>query len=180
MENFIGEIRLFAGTFAPQGWHLCDGALLPISGNDALFSLLGTVFGGDGRTNFNLPDLRGRIPVGVGQLTGAWNYVLGVFGGAKTVAIDSDELPMHTHFLNATTAVATTGDPTNNVLATSNAAGYIGGANAYMTYLTGATTSAMSGDEMSSVGGGMIHNNMQPYTCINYIIATQGLYPPQS
>lgn len=181
MEYFIGEIRMFAGAFAPQGWSFCNGALLPIQGNEVLFSLLGNVFGGDGVRNFQLPDLRGKLPVGTGQLLGGNTYTLGGTGGGKIITIDTqDELPVHNHFLSVTTVPATTGDPANNMLAASNGAGYKDGVNLYIQPSPSAPLSAMDTDSMSNVGGGGAHANMQPYMCINYIIALQGLYPPQN
>jgi microcystin-dependent protein len=180
MDNFIGEIRMFAGNYAPQGWNMCDGTLLPIQGNQVLFSLIGTVYGGDGVQNFGLPDLRGKLPVGCGSLVEGMNYVLGGTGGSKTISIDTDELPAHSHSLNALTASGTTGDPTNNMLAVSNGAGYKDGVNLYTQLFSGATLSAMNTDSMSNEGAGQSHANLQPYVCINYIIATVGLYPPQN
>lgn len=185
MENFIGEIRLFAGTYAPEGWHICDGSLMSISDYEALFSLLGTVYGGDGRLTFGLPDLQGRIPVGTGKFpTSLNNYVLGAKGGTKASMVDQDELPPHSHTMSATTANATTGDPTNNFLASSNGNGYADGVNLYINIQggvlpTGATIATLDTDSVDQTGGNHTHPNMQPYICINYIIALTGLYPQQ-
>lgn len=180
MDNFIGEIRMFAGTYAPVGWHLCDGSMLAIQGNDALFSLLGTLYGGDGSVNFGLPDLRGKIPVGSGQLDGGSKYLLGAKGGMKDVTIDIGEMTSHSHTLNAANVPATTGNPSNNMLAVTNGVSYNDGVNLYVAPITGLVMSTMNANSITYTGGNQSHNNLQPCMCLNYIIATTGLYPPQS
>ena len=167
MEPFLGEIRLVAFAFAPRGWALCAGQLLPISQNTALFSLLGTTYGGDGMTTFALPDLRGRVPVGAGQSATGSGYELGSTGGKETVTLATNELPRHSHAVQASSGGATTRNPSNSVPAAGGA--YAATRNAKM-------SAAMIGRN----GGGQAHENRQPYVGLNYIIALQGIFPPQA
>jgi microcystin-dependent protein len=164
-EPFLSEIRIMSFVFAPKGWALCNGQLLPINQNQALFSLLGTTFGGDGRVNFALPDLRGRTPIHVGS-----GHTLGERGGEQAHTLSIAELPTHTHVLSATTAVSTTNTPaTNLMLAQSTAADlYAGGAGNLV---------AMSPAAISNVGGSQAHLNMQPFLILNFCIALQGIFP---
>jgi len=172
MDPFVAEIRLFPGNFAPKGWALCNGQLLPISQNTALFSLLGTTYGGNGQSNFALPNLQGRAPMHPRQGPGLSLHDLGEAGGAETVALAVAEIPPHSH--NATLAgaatPATTADPQNNLPATT----------AENTYGSRGTPVDMAASSLSSVGGSQPHNNMQPYLTLNFIIALQGVYPPRS
>jgi microcystin-dependent protein len=174
-DPFIGEIRMFAGNFAPRGWALCDGQILPISGNDALFSLLGTTYGGDGRTTFALPDLRGRAPIHAGTGPGLSHRILGQKGGEETVPLTINHLPSHTHTaqLNADSTVATSDKP-QSALPARNA----GSTPQYGT--TPNTTLNGSSISINSAGGNLAHQNMQPYITINYIIALQGIYPSRN
>ncbi|EXG77861.1 microcystin-dependent protein [Xylanibacter oryzae DSM 17970] len=181
MDPFLGEIRLFAGNYAPQGWHICDGSSLPISQNEALYSLIGTTYGGDS-VNFNLPDLRGKVPVGKGQLLGGANYVLAAKGGTSQVQLNATNNPPHTHLLNAVQVNGTTSDPTGNkVLAKSVLKDNTVYANVknYDTLPSGTTEpdSPLNANAIQAQGNSMPHNNMMPYTVMNYIIALEGIYP---
>ncbi|GFN33781.1 phage tail protein [Paenibacillus xylaniclasticus] len=170
MEPYIGEIRMFAGNFAPSGWHICDGSILPISENEALFSLIGTTYGGDGQTTFALPDLRGRVPVGQGMnsATGT-TYTLGQKAGTETVTLTSNELPAHIHGVVASSAVTT-----------SHPQGAVWGTGDTVQYVAPSTSGApMLASAVSVAGGGQPHDNMMPYLPIGYIIALEGIYPTQ-
>jgi microcystin-dependent protein len=164
MEPFIGEIRLVPFNFAPRGWALCAGQMLSISQNTALFSLLGTTYGGDGRTTFALPDLRGRVAVGTGQPAVGSDYPLGATGGQEAVELMTPQLPAHSHPVNASSAAATSKSP---------AGAYPAGGGAY----TGARNVRMKNAMIALTGGGEEHENRQPYLSLNYIIALQGIYP---
>ena len=166
---FIGEIRLFAGTFAPRGWAFCDGQLLAISQNNALFAILGTTYGGDGRTTFGLPDLRGRAPVHFGNGPGLANVSLGQGFGAETATLTANQLPAHSHTLQGSTNPATQSDPTNNVLGSPQ------GDNIYAA--AGGTQVAMHADSIGNTGGNQSHQNMQPSIGINCIISLTGTFP---
>ena len=167
MDPFIGEIRLVPFNFAPRGWALCAGQLLPINQNQALFSLLGTEYGGDGRTTFALPDLRGRVPLGAGQPVTGSSYALGATGGQETVKLTTGQLPGHAHPVHANSAAGTTKNP---------ATAYPAGGGAYAANRNVRMKPAMIG----RTGGGGEHENRQPYLSLNYIIALQGIYPAQS
>ncbi len=163
-EPFLSEIRLMSFVFAPKGWALCNGQLLPINQNQALFSLLGTTFGGDGRVNFALPDLRGRVPIHVGSA-----HTLGERGGEQAHTLSIAEIPTHVHTANATTAVATTNNPTTSVmLAQSTAADLYG---------TASNLQAMAPNAITNVGGSQAHLNMQPFLTLSFCIALQGIFP---
>ncbi len=161
-EPFLSEIRIFSFGFAPRGWALCDGQLLPINQNQALFSLLGTTFGGDGRVNFALPDLRSRLPIHVGN-----GHVLGERGGEQAHTISQAELPTHTHSLMANAANSTTPVPSANYLAA--AAIYESAANGPLTTL--------SPTSITPIGGSQAHLNMQPFLTLSFGIALQGIFP---
>jgi microcystin-dependent protein len=164
MEPFIGEIRLVPFNFAPKGWAICAGQMLPINQNQALFALLGTTYGGDGRTTFALPDLRGRVAVGAGDLPGGSSYALGATGGQETVELTTGQLPGHSHHVNASSAAATTKSP---------ATAYPAGGGAY----AGQRNVRMKAAMIGLTGGGEEHENRQPYLGLNYIIALQGIFP---
>jgi microcystin-dependent protein len=164
MEQFVGEIRLVPYNFEPQGWAFCAGQLLEISQNTALFSLLGTTFGGNGETTFGLPDLRGRVPVGVDEGAAGADDFLGATGGVETVRLTTSQLPAHSHPVRARNDGATTIDPSNGVPAA-------GGAYA------AAPNATMSAATIGTSGGGSAHENRQPYVSLNYIIALQGAFP---
>jgi microcystin-dependent protein len=164
-EPFLSEIRLFSFEFAPRGWALCNGQLLPINQNQALFSLLGTTFGGDGRVNFALPDLRARVPIHVGN-----GAVLGQKAGEQAHTLSISEVPQHAHVVNATTGVATTSTPANTLLtAQSSAASLYASADSNL--------QAMAPAAVSNVGGSQAHLNMQPFLTLSFCIALQGIFP---
>lgn len=167
----IGEIRLFAGNFAPRGWAFCDGQVLSIAQNTALFSILGTTYGGNGQTTFALPDLRGRASIGPRQGPGLSSYALGEPGGQETVTLTTTQIPAHNHTLNVNNGVGTTTSPVNAVPAVSASrdSEYASTANATM-----ATTA------IGNAGGSQPHENRQPYLAINYIIALVGLFPSRN
>ena len=165
---FLGEVRVFAGSFAPAGWVLCNGQLLSIPANTALYSLLGTAYGGDGVTTFAVPDLRGRAPLHAGQGPGLSNYVRGQIGGAETVTLTTASLPSHTHPAGGSTANGAADTPAGGVPARAPSAIPLYGASADTNLAPGAVASA---------GGGQAHNNMQPFLALNFIIATAGIFP---
>jgi microcystin-dependent protein len=167
MDTFIGEIRLVAFNFAPKGWAICAGQLLPINQNQSLFALLGTYYGGDGRTTFALPDLRGRVAVGAGQAPAGSDYPLGAAGGEETVKLTTRQLPAHAHPVQASSAAATTKSP---------AAAFPAGGGAYAASQNVRMKPAMIG----RTGSGDQHENRQPYLGLTYIIALQGIFPAQS
>jgi microcystin-dependent protein len=169
-EPFIAEVKLFAGNFAPRGWAFCNGQILSIAQNTALFSLLGTTYGGNGTTTFALPDLRSRSPISAGQGPGLPNYQLGQTGGVAAVTLLAGQLPAHNHSLAAAGA-ATTGTPSSGVaLATTATAKVYRGP-------TNLTTMALP---LTSTGGNQAHENRQPYLGLNFIIALQGIYPSRN
>lgn len=168
MTYTLGEIRIFAGNFAPAGWAFCDGALLPIAENETLFNLIGTTYGGDGQATFALPDLRGRVPMHQGESAGQ-TRTLGERGGVEQVTLTPPELPQHSHALLASTRAGTANRPESNVLA----------AGKYR-YVEDVVTTGLSPSAVSPVGGGQPHDNMQPTMAINYIISLYGIYPAQS
>lgn len=161
-EPFLSEIRLMSFGFAPKGWALCDGQLLPINQNQALFSLLGTTFGGDGRVNFALPDLRGRVPIHVGS-----GHTLGERGGEQAHTLSISEIPTHTHVLNCTAVGATLDSVTGNIAAQPTTA---------QIYGNGALA-AMNAGAIANTGGSQAHLNMQPFLTLNFSIALQGIFP---
>ncbi|MEZ4385631.1 MAG: tail fiber protein [Nannocystaceae bacterium] len=163
MEGMIGEIRLFAGNFAPRSWAFCEGQLLPISQNSALFSILGTMYGGDGRTTFALPDLRGRAPIGVGHGPGLSDIRQGEKGGAEQVTLTTSQLPSHNHQLRVSTNDGNTKEASQGYLAPGN-------------YATSANASAPAG-AITNTGGNLPVPIVQPYLGLRYIIAVQGIFP---
>lgn len=168
-EPFVGEIRMFAGNFAPRGWAFCDGQLLAVSQNDALFSLLGTIYGGDGRTTFGLPDLRGRIPIHAGQGPGLSNRRLGSKAGAEKVTLTTNQLPSHNHGnLQGTGATANSTSPSGRVT---------GSVPNGLIYRESTPDSNMASTLITNTGGSRSHTNLMPFLCINFIIALVGIYP---
>lgn len=173
-DQFIGEIRIFAGNFAPKGWAFCNGDLIPISQNTALFSLLGTTYGGDGKTNFALPDLRGRAPMHQGTGPGLTQRILGDADGVASVTLLPTQMPAHTHQAGCVTTQSNEANPSNAVWAANNAGGKGGGA---ATGYQPTANTAMNPAAIAPSGGSQPHNNMQPYLGINFIIALQGEFP---
>lgn len=170
-EPFVGEIRMFGGNFAPRGWAFCDGQLLAVSQNDALFSLLGTIYGGDGRTTFGLPDMRGRLPIHSGDGPGLSKRRLGAKGGGEKVTLTVNQLPSHTHPLKASQNPATVSNPQGAVL---------GAGNGVEMYTGDAADSNFASSAVTSVGGSRSHTNLMPFLCINFIIALFGIYPSRN
>jgi microcystin-dependent protein len=170
-EPFVGEIRMFGFGFAPQGWALCNGQLLPISQNQALFSLLGTTYGGDGRTTFALPDMQSRVPVCQGQGPGLSSYAEGQAGGAETVTLAAGQMPGHTHPVKASSSAAGSDQPGGRVLARSASHIYIAEPD---------TSTVMNADMLGGAGGGQPHGNIQPYLAVNFCIALSGIFPPRN
>jgi microcystin-dependent protein len=165
-QPFVGEIRMFAGNFAPAGWMFCEGQLLPISENEILFQLIGTTYGGDGQSTFALPDLRGRIPLHFGN-----SFILAETGGAEQVTLTVSQIPAHSHPLLATSTVATDQNASNNLLSQ---------ASLFFPYINVAPSLAMAPASISGVGGSQPHNNFQPYLCVDFIISLFGLFPSQT
>jgi microcystin-dependent protein len=165
-QPYVGEIRMFAGNFAPVGWMLCDGQLLPIAENEVLFQLIGTTYGGDGQSTFALPDLRGRLPMHVGNGAGT-----GEMAGVETVTLSVQQLPTHTHPLLGSQDIANSPNPGNNVLARSPQVN---------AFVNASPSIAMSPQFISGVGGSQPHDNFQPYLCVNFIISLFGIFPSQT
>ena len=172
MDPFLAEIRIFAGSFAPRGWALCNGQLLPISQNTALFSLLGTMYGGNGLSTFALPNLQGAAPMHAGQGPGLSLRDEGEQGGEQAVTLLQTEIPVHTHALMGTNQLQQLPDPSNHTLARANA-------NAYLTSPGSGSFTQMSPQAIGVTGGNLPHNNMPPYVTLNFIIALQGVFPPR-
>lgn len=171
---FVGSISMVGFNFAPVGWFPCDGRLLPIAGYEVLFALIGTIYGGDGQTNFGLPDLRGRVPIHQGQGPVS-NRILGQAGGTETVALAINQIPPHSHSApaigQASSQPATHTDPAGHVFAVP-----VDGSNAYAT----SGTTALAGGTSGNAGGNQAHNNLQPSLAINFIIAAEGIFPSRA
>lgn len=180
MQGFIGEVRMFAGNFAPQGWAFCEGQLMPISQNTALFSILGTTYGGNGQTTFALPDFRGRVPLGPGKGPGLSQYDPGQTGGTEVVTLNINEMPLHTHGAKSSGTMSCYsgpgGDtsPKNNFLAEAEGNIYSDVENANM-----AAGGVAVETTIDMAGGSAPHNNIQPFLSINFIIAIEGDFPKQ-
>lgn len=170
-EPFVAEIRIFAGNFAPRGWAFCNGQLLPVSQNTALFSLIGTTYGGDGRTTTALPNLQGRAPMHPGRGPGLTDRRLGQRGGVEMVTLSEAQMPNHTHTLRASDEIGEDRPAVGRALARST------GGNMYH---TSANLVPMASQALPDAGGSQAHNNMQPYLTMNFIIALVGLYPSRS
>ena len=164
-QPYVGEIRMFAGNFAPAGWMFCEGQLLPISENETLFQLIGTTYGGDGQSTFALPDLRGRIPIHQGN-----GFILAETGGAEEITLTVQQVPAHTHPVLASTAQATTNSPQNNVFAASSGS-------TIFPYGTDQPPTTLQPATIASVGGSQPHTNFQPYLCVDFIISLFGIFP---
>jgi len=172
-DPFIAEIKMFGGNFAIRGFAMCSGQILSIAQNTALFSILGTTYGGNGQTTFALPDLRGRVPIHFGQGPGLANVSLGEVAGQSTVTLLTTQIPAHTHSLGCTDATADSASPSSNVPA-SDAAGVTGA------YSSAPPSATMNPAAIAPAGGSQPHNNMQPYLGINFIIALEGIFPSRN
>jgi microcystin-dependent protein len=173
MDPFVAEIRIFPFNFAPKGWAFCSGQIMPLSQNTALFSLLGTTYGGDGKSNFALPNLQGSAPMHPGQGPGLSLHYLGETGGSDTVTLLESEIPAHSHAIMASLQPGEDAAP-----GPAEALGRSVGASLYQT--TTAPVVAMSSSALVPAGGGLPHNNLMPYLTLNFCIALQGVYPPRS
>jgi microcystin-dependent protein len=165
-QPYVGEIRIFAGNFAPAGWMFCEGQLLPISENETLFQLIGTTYGGDGQSTFALPDLRGRIPLHQGN-----SFILAETGGAEEITLTVNQIPVHSHPYLGSNSVANDPNPTNNTL---------GESSAISLFQSGAPIAAMAPQSVGSTGGSQPHTNFQPYLCVDFIISLFGIFPSQT
>lgn len=172
-QPYVGEIRIFAGNFAPAGWMFCDGQLLPISEYETLFNLIGTTYGGDGQSTFALPDLRGRLPLHFGS-NGGTTYTLAEQAGVETVTLTTQQIPSHTHALLASMSPASGAAPGNTVLPATTALATI------TPYGTDAPFTSMRPNAVSAIGGSQPHNNFQPYLCVDFIISLFGIFPSQT
>lgn len=169
-DPFVAEIRIFPFNFAPKGWAWCDGQLLPLSQNTALFSLLGTTYGGDGKSNFALPDLQGRAPMHPGQGLGLSLHDLGESGGSETVTLLESEIPAHSHGMSVSSQLGVENTTTSQLFAMGDGINLYGPANSF---------TSMSGQALALAGGDQPHNNLQPYLTFYFCIALQGVFPPR-
>jgi microcystin-dependent protein len=167
-QPYVGEIRMFAGNFAPNGWMFCDGQLLPVSENETLFQLIGTTYGGDGQSTFALPDLQSRVPIHQGN-----GFTLAETGGVEDVTLTVNQIAAHTHPMLASTSAATTADPTGNVLATAPLA-------TTFPYGTDNPLTPLAPNAVTPIGGSQPHTNLQPFLTINFIISLFGIFPSQT
>jgi len=176
-QPYVGEIRIFAGTFVPVNWALCNGQLLSIAQYDTLYVLLGTTYGGDGVNTFGLPDLQGRVPLGQGQGPGLTNRIMGEKSGSETVTLTPAQMPGHVHSFSATSAAATTNAPSGNILAVADFSGKM-----YLdnTLSPSEVTINLPANTVSSAGGGQPHENRVPSLTLSYIISTVGIFPSQN
>jgi microcystin-dependent protein len=171
-QPFVGEIRMFGGSFAPAGWAFCAGQLMPIAENEVLFQLIGTTYGGDGQETFALPNLCGRIPVHAGQGPSiSQNYQLGQVAGVESVTLNTNQLPIHNHAMMASTATATDPSPNGNILAASAT---------ISSYVLDVAGPQLVNTAVQGVGGNQPHDNMMPFLCISFIISLFGIFPSQT
>jgi microcystin-dependent protein len=168
---YLGNIMLFAGNFAPRGWVFCHGQLLSIANDSALFALLGTTYGGDGQNTFAVPDLRSRVPIHQGTGPGLSTYVMGQQAGTETVTLTSNQIPFHTHPVAVSSNTATTGTPS---------AGVTLGVAAAEIYIADTADGLMNAQSIGLTGGSQPHDNIQPYLALNYVIATEGIFPSRN
>ncbi|MDQ3817863.1 MAG: tail fiber protein [Acidobacteriota bacterium] len=169
---YIGEIRIFAGNFAPSGWAFCQGQLIPISQNDTLFNLIGTTYGGDGQETFGLPDLSGRAPMHQGQGPGiSQNYVIGQTGGVELVTLTANQIPVHNHAFLVNSSIGTDTNPTSK---------FLGAPVTGKAYIAGTPDKFMATTILNVVGGNQPHENMQPFLTISFIISLFGIFPSQT
>lgn len=165
-QPYVGEIRIFAGNFAPAGWMFCEGQLLPISENETLFNLIGTTYGGDGQSTFALPDLRGRIPLHQGS-----GFILAETGGAEEITLTVQQIPVHSHPLLGSTGNGDQANPSGNVLASSTL---------LKLYAVETANATMGATSIGPAGGSQPHTNFQPYLCVDFIISLFGIFPSQT
>lgn len=170
-QPFIGEIRIFAGNFPPNGWMFCDGQLIPISQNDALFTLIGTTYGGDGQETFALPNLQSRVPIHAGTGPDGITYQIGEAAGTESVTLTTQQIPVHTHAMLGSTNPATKGNPSGAVFGQSGQVSYMMESDAAL---------AMNANSITPQGGSQPHENCQPFLCMNYIISLFGVFPSQT
>ncbi len=169
-QPYVGEVRMFAGNFAPAGWMFCEGQLLPISENETLFQLIGTTYGGDGQVTFALPDLRGRVPIHQGQGPGLQNYTLAQTGGVESVTLTQNQVPIHTHAPVASNTGASD-SPANN---------FWGNTTTGKPFSPAPPTVQMNAGTITAMGGSQPHDNMIPFLCVSYIISLFGIFPSPS
>jgi microcystin-dependent protein len=162
-QPYVGEIRMFAGNFAPAGWMFCEGQLLPISENETLFNLIGTTYGGDGQSTFGLPDLRGRLPIHQGN-----SFILAETGGAEQITLTTQQIPTHNH------AMVASGNPANQITGQN---GVVAAPPSLSMYYSSSPDSALNAATMTTVGGSQPHTNFQPYLCVDFIISLFGIFP---
>jgi len=167
---YVGEIRMFAGNFAPAGWMFCDGQLLPIAENETLFQLIGTTYGGDGQSTFALPNLQSRIPIHMGTGPEGITYSLAEMSGTEQVTLTTQQIPVHSHPMQASTNTASAQTPTSNVVAKSTQVDL---------FINAVPNDALNFNAITPVGGSQPHENVQPFLCINYIISLFGIFPVQ-
>jgi len=165
-DPYVGEIRMFGGTFAPNGWMFCEGQLLPISENDTLFNLIGTTYGGDGQETFALPDLRGRLPIHQGTVVGQ-TFIIGERAGTESVTLTSNQIPSHSHTIACDPNNGSSGNPQGNAV----------GGTALNPYNVAGTDIQMGNQMIGASGGSQPHENMMPYLCVNFIISLFGIFP---
>lgn len=162
-QPYVGEVRMFAGNFAPAGWMFCEGQLLPISENETLFQLIGTTYGGDGQSTFALPDLRGRVPIHQGN-----GFILAETGGAEEITLTASQIPAHNHTFIATSSIANSASPSNSILASPSQVAM---------FFADPPNQPMKSSMISDVGGSQPHTNFQPYLCVDFIISLFGIFP---
>jgi microcystin-dependent protein len=168
---YIGEIRMFGGSFPPNGWVFCDGQLMPISENDALFTLIGTTYGGDGEETFGIPDLRGRVPLHAGTGPSGVTYQLGEMAGVESVTLSTQQIPIHNHAFLASTENGSAVPPTGGVL------GSLASASVFK---TGTPTVSANANALTPAGGSQPHENMHPFLCVSFIMSLFGIFPTQN
>jgi len=168
-QPYVGEIRMFAGNFAPAGWMFCSGELLPISEYETLFNLIGTTYGGDGQSTFQLPDLQGRVPIHQGTSPQGTNRVLAETGGVEEVTLTTQQIPQHTHAFVASTQTGTDASPTGRVCDQSSGA--------ILLYIEESPDQSMAANAIVADGGSQPHTNIQPFLCVNFIISLFGIFP---
>jgi len=171
-EPFLAEVRMVGFNFAPRGWAFCDGQILPVNQHQSLYSLLGTTYGGDGRTSFALPDLRGRTPIHVGRSNGGAHHALGEKSGEETHTLSQGEMPQHTHSLQGTN--------TEDTSQSDNPADHVMARSVQQTYAGFGTAAGFGAGSVGDTGGGQAHENMQPFLAVNFCIALQGLFPSRN